>query len=180
MSDPYVIRPARAADLDRLEEMLLALQDHVEGANADLWRMKPEGREGLRSQIANRLGAPASRAVVAEHRDDGVVGVVFGRVVTNNRYEPPLAGLVDQVYVRPGHRRQGVAGGLVAEICRFFAEQGVGDVSLRYAVGNDEAAGFWQALGFVPRIVIAGAALEAIQSRLRPGQESSESGHISS
>ena len=180
MSDPYVIRPARVADLDRLEELLLALQDHVEGANADLWRMKPEGRESLRAQIANRLDAAASAAVVAEHRDDGVVGVVFGRVVTNHRYEPPLAGLVDQAYVRPSHRRQGVAGRLIAEVCHFFAEQGVGDISLRYAVGNDEAARFWQALVFVPRIVITGAALETIQARLSPGQDPRESGFPSS
>lgn len=166
MSDAYVVRPASVADLDRLEELLLALQDHIEQANLDLWRMKPEGREGLRAQVANRLNAPAGRALVAEHRDDGVVGVIFGRVVANHRYEPPLAGLVDQAYVRPDHRRRGIAGRLVAEVCRFFAEQGVSDVSLRYVIGNKEAAGFWQALGFAPRIITAGATLEAIQARL--------------
>jgi len=175
MSDPYVIRPAHVADLDRLEELLLALQDHIEGANAELWRMVPEGREGLRAQIANRLGVAASRALVAEHQEDGVVGVVFGRVVANHRYEPHMAGLVDQAYVRPDHRRRGVATRLVAEVCRFFAEQGAADISLRYVIGNDEAAGLWQALGFVPRIVTAGAALEAIQARLAPGQDQPES-----
>lgn len=176
MNDPYVVRPARLADLDRLEELLLALQDHIEDANPELWRLKPEGREALRAQIANRLGAAGSMAVVAEHREDGVVGVVFGRVVANHRYEPPLAGLVDQAIVHAGHRRQGVASRLVAEVCHFFAEQGVADISLRYAVGNDEAIGFWHALGFVPRIVTAGTALETIRARLAAGQDQHEPG----
>ncbi len=105
-------------------------------------------------------------AVVAEHRDEGVVGVAFGRVVANHRYDPAVAGNVDQVYVRPDHRRQGIATRLVAEVCRFFVQEGVTDLSLRYVIGNDEAAGFWQALGFAPRIITAGASREAGQARL--------------
>jgi len=171
MSDPYAIRPASLADLDRLEELLLALQDHIEQANPELWHMKPEGREALRAQIANRLGATAGTAIVAEHQDDGVVGVLFGRVDANHRYEPAVAGLVDQAYVRADHRRRGVASRLVAEGCRFFNEQGVADISLRYVIGNDEAAGFWQALGFLPRIVTAGAALETIQAHFTPDRQ---------
>lgn len=166
MRDLYVVRPAGASDLDRLTELLLELQDHLEEANPGLWRMKSEARKGLRAQIANRLNAAGSTAVVAEHRDEGVVGVAFGRVVANHRYDPAVAGNVDQVYVRPDHRRQGIATHLVAEVCRFFVQEGVTDLSLRYVIGNDEAAGFWQALGFAPRIITAGAALEAVQARL--------------
>jgi GNAT superfamily N-acetyltransferase len=168
MSDPYVIREARAADLDRLEELFLALQEHIEGANAELWRMNPEGRGALRAQVANRLAAAAGTAIVADHQDDGVVGVAFGRVVTNHRYEPSVAGLVDQAYVRPHHRRRGVATRLVAHLCAFFAGQGARDISLRYVTGNDEAAAFWQALGFAPRIITAGATLETVQAHLPP------------
>lgn len=180
MNDPYVIRQAHVADLDQLEELLLALQDHIERANATLWRMVPEGREGLRAQIANRLAAAAGIAVVAEHWDDGVVGVVFGRVVANHRYEPSLAGLVDQAYVRQDHRRRGVASRLVAEVCRVFAEQGAADISLRYVIGNDEAAGFWRALGLVPRIITAGAALETVQARLLPALDPCKAPNTSS
>jgi GNAT superfamily N-acetyltransferase len=155
------------ADLDRLVELLLALQDHLEGANLDLWQMKGEARDRLRSQIAARLMAANSCALVAEHDDDGVVGVVFGRVVTNNRYIPDRAGLVDQAFVREDHRRCGVGSGLMSELCRFFAGEGVDDLSLRYVAGNEEAAGFWKALGFAPRIVTAGASRQAVETRLR-------------
>jgi GNAT superfamily N-acetyltransferase len=162
----YKIRPADRADLDRLVELLLALQDHLEAANPDLWRMKEESRVNLKARIASRLDAANSLTLVAEHEQDSIVGLISGRIAANNRYDPPLAGLVDQAFVRPDHRRQAVASRLVAELCRFFADNGVEDLSLRYVVGNKEAAAFWSALGFAPRILTAGARRSEVQARL--------------
>jgi len=171
MKAPYTIRPARAADLDRLVELLLALQDHLEASNPDLWQIKTEARRQLKGQLAARLTAPNSCALVAEHEEDGIIGVVFGRVTTNNRYIPTRVGLVDQAFVRADHRRARVASQLMVELCRFFAAKGVGDLSLRYVVGNEEAASFWTALGFAPRIITAGAERAAVEARLNQLQE---------
>jgi GNAT superfamily N-acetyltransferase len=162
----YSIRPAQASDLDRLVELLLALQDHVESANPNLWRMKPEARGNLKGQIAGRLKADHGCALVAQHEEDGVIGVIFGRVVTNHRYVPSRAGQVDQVFVRTDHRRGGVGSRLLAELCRFFAAEEVEDISLRYVAGNDEAAGFWSAVGFSPRIITSGANRQEVEGQL--------------
>ena len=162
----YMIRPAQASDLGRLAELLLALQDHLEAANANLWRMKPEARGNLKGQIARRLKSDLGCALVAQHEKDGVVGVIFGRVVTNNRYMPSRAGQVDQLFVRSDHRRAGVGSRLLAELCRFFAGVEVEDISLRYVSGNDEAAGFWSAVGFSPRIIASGASRQEVESQL--------------
>lgn len=164
---PYTLRPARAADLERLIELLLALQDHVESSNADLWRMKRDARHNLKGQLIGRLEAGDSCALVAEHEKDGVVGVIFGRIVVNNRYTPSRAGQIDQAYVHPDHQRTGVGSRLVALLCAFFASEDVEDISLRYVSGNKEAAAFWSALGFKPRIVTAGVAREDLERRLR-------------
>jgi len=157
MPATYSIRPAATADLDRLVALSLALQNHLEACNPNLWRMVPQARHNLKGQIASRLAANKGYALVAEHCADGVVGVIFGRIVTNNRYVPSRAGLIDQLFVQPEYRRLGIATQLVAEICLFFASQEVDDLSLRYVPANREAAQFWTALGFEPRIVTAGA-----------------------
>jgi ribosomal protein S18 acetylase RimI-like enzyme len=167
---PYSLRPARAADLDSLIELLLALQDQIETSNPDLWRMKPDARHNLKGQISARLKAANSCALVAEHEEDGVVGVIFGRIVVNNRYTPSRAGQVDQAFVRADHRRMGVGSRLVTLLCRFFASEDVEDISLRYVVGNEEAAAFWSALGFSPRIITAGVAREALEYHLHEGE----------
>jgi GNAT superfamily N-acetyltransferase len=165
------IRPAQAADLDRVTELLLALQDYLETCNPDLWQLTSQARANLKGQLAGRLNIPSACALVAEHDQDGVIGVIFGRVVTNRSYTPDRAGLVDQAFVRHDHRRTGVGSRLVAELCRFFAQEGVDDLSLRYVVGNQEAAAFWTALGFAPRIITAGASRHAVQLCTGPIQE---------
>jgi GNAT superfamily N-acetyltransferase len=167
----YTIRRAEWADLDQLVGLLLGLQDHIEASNPDLWRMRPEARTNLKGQIASRLTASGVNAILAEHDRDGVVAIVFGRILTSNRYEPSRTGSVDQLFVCTGHRRRGIARRLTAELCRFFAEEGVTDLSLRYVAGNEEAARFWAAIGFSPRIVTAGASLKTVEDRLRPARE---------
>jgi GNAT superfamily N-acetyltransferase len=157
-AEPH-IRPARPADLERLLELHLALQDHIEAANPDLWRMTPQARQQLESQLAARLSADGTCALVAEHRQEGVVAMIFGRIVTNSRYVPARAGIIDQVFVHPAHRLQGIGSRLVSELCRFFAAHGVEDVSLRYVSGNGQASAFWAALGFTPRIITVGVRL---------------------
>lgn len=162
----YTIRRAQASDLGPVCELVLALQDHLEAANPALWRMNPKARRNLRGQIVARLNAEGSCALVAEHATDGVVGVVFGRIITNNRYIPSRAGQVDQAFVRPSHRRLGVASRLMHELCRFFAAEQVEQITLRYVEGNDEASRFWTAMGFAPRIVTAGASRQTVEAEL--------------
>ncbi len=166
MNAQYIIRSAQTSDLDRLVELLRALQDHLEASNPDIWKMTAEGRANLKGQLVARIQASDSCALVAEHREDGVIGVILGRIVTNRRYTPSLAGSVDQAFVREDHRRAGVGSQLVAELCRFFAAAGVEDLTLRYVVGNEEAAGFWSNLGFTPRIVTTGARRQTVEASL--------------
>jgi len=104
---PYTLRPARAADLEQLVDLLLALQDHIESSNADLWRMKRDARHNLKGQVSGRLEAANSCALVAEHVEDGVVGLIFGRIIVNNRYTPSRAGQIDQAFVRPDPQTPG-------------------------------------------------------------------------
>jgi GNAT superfamily N-acetyltransferase len=131
--------------------------------------MSPEARGNLKGQIAARLNATGSCTLVAEHAMDGVIGVIFGRIISNNRYIPSLAGQVDQLFVQPDHRRARVASRLVHELCQFFADHQVEQITLRYAEGNKEATRFWAAMGFAPRIVTAGASRHTVEAHLARG-----------
>jgi GNAT superfamily N-acetyltransferase len=145
---------------------MVALQDHLERANPGLWQMSTQSRMRLKSQLHSRLAAPNGCALVAEHAEAGVVGVIFGRVTVNSRYVPSRAGVIDQAFVEQEHRRAGVGSRLVAELCRYFAAQGVKDLSLRYVVGNGEAAEFWDGLDFEPRIMTVGTSRSRVEARL--------------
>jgi ribosomal protein S18 acetylase RimI-like enzyme len=155
-----------------MEELLIGLQEHLEASNPDVWRMTPEARGLLRRQVLTRLKTQDVYAIVAEHGTDGVVGVIFGRIIANKRYVPARTGTVDQLFVHECHRRAGVGSRLVRELCRFFAERGIDDLSLRYMVGNEAAASFWEALGFSSRIAIVGALRQTVEERLAQTQGS--------
>jgi GNAT superfamily N-acetyltransferase len=167
----YTIRPARPADLDRLAELVLALQDHLEACSPDLYKMTDEARSNLKGQLAGRLTAPQSCALVAEHAEDGVIGIAFGRILTSNRYIPERAGSIDQAFVRADHRRASVGARLVAELCRFFEREGVDELTLRYVIDNAEAVSFWTTLGFAPRIVTTGATRQTVEERLAQNRQ---------
>jgi ribosomal protein S18 acetylase RimI-like enzyme len=172
----YAVRPPVTADLDALLELHWMLQDHLEGANPQLWTVTAEARRNLRGQLAARLRAAESCCVVAIPArvlpasplpsSEQVVGMAFGRLVLNKSYTPARTGSIDQLFVHPEHRRRGLGSCLVGELCRFFAALAVDDISLRYVHGNQEAAAFWQAIGFAPRIVTVGANLAVVMARL--------------
>jgi ribosomal protein S18 acetylase RimI-like enzyme len=157
MEAKYVIRAAVPADLAAVADLVHRLQDHLEAANPDLWCMTDEARANLKGQLAGRLRDPQVCALVAEHEREGIIGVIFGRIVTNKRYVPARAGQIDQAFVHENHRRQGIGSQLVVQLTQFFARQDVEDISLRYVSGNQQAAAFWTAMGFSPRIITAGA-----------------------
>ncbi len=158
----YTIRPAQTADVARLAALYLELQDHIEASNPDLWQMTRHARSRVKSQLPARLQAPDSCALVAEHGTDGVVGMAFARITVNQHYSPARTGTIDQLFVGAAHRRRGLGSALVARLCLWFSERDAGDISLRCVSGNQEAAAFWAALGFSPRIITVGAHLDSI------------------
>ena len=72
-------------------------------------------------------------------------------------------GWLYSVAVAPDHRRRGIATALVEHACRRLAELGCLKVNLQVREGKEEAARFYERLGFVaePRISM-GRALEPV------------------
>ena len=148
------IRKARPTDREALAEMRLLMQHHMEASNPNIWRMTEEGRRSITKDIEQMLSDEEGRVLVAEE-DETVVGFTYGRVVIRETYTPKTVGHIDTIYVEPAQRRQGIGSGLVRELCRYFREQGVDEVNLRYVLGNEEADEFWRTLGLTPVIQTA-------------------------
>jgi len=163
----WTIRIARESDLDRLVELRLALQDHIESCNPHIWRLSSEGRKRIREQLAALLAEPETRVVVATNEADAIVAMAVGRIHRRDDYVPRCTASIEMVFVEAPHRRQGVGTRLVAALCEFFASHNVEDISLRYIVGNREAERFWQNLGFQPRIITAGVRRDEVEKKLR-------------
>ena len=106
-SAELVVRSAREADLDDIEEMV---SDFVRGHPAEHHR---RSRSKLREAYFGAV--PVARLLVATHRDR-VIGMVKWALVYD-MFWSMYGGNVEWLYVRPEHRGRGVVAAIVAEVC---------------------------------------------------------------
>ena len=155
----WSIRAARESDIDRLMELLLTLQEHHESRNSQLWRLTANGRERLKEQLVQFLADEDSRVFVAVNDSGAIAGMAIGQIRRNDSYMPAVSASVRRLFVVEEWRNLGIGTELVKCLCQFFASLHVEDISIQYIAGNDEAARFWEKLGFQPRILTAGISL---------------------
>lgn len=157
-----MIRRAVGSDVERLVELRLLLQQHVEESSRSIWRITEEGRRLLRQKVVDDLAGSGSLVLVAE-MGGRIVGFVHGEVMHRTDYLPRSVGSISTVYVAREFRRRGVGARLIKELCVFFDSEGVEDVTLRYVIGNREAEAFWKKLGFKPVIVSSATRLRDLK-----------------
>ncbi|MGX6601423.1 GNAT family N-acetyltransferase [Micromonosporaceae bacterium Da 78-11] len=95
-----------------------------------------------RAELAAKLTRDPELFLVAEV-DAAVVAVVLGTYDGRR-------GWILRLAVHPAHRRQGIAGRLVAELERRLRELGCPRVNLLVMPDNMAGLRFWQALGYLP------------------------------
>jgi ribosomal protein S18 acetylase RimI-like enzyme len=145
-----VIRPAGVEDLPAVLELFDGLNRHQR-----LWRVFTP-REGFATGMAGRLRdalADRDSFLVVATDEDEVVGMAMGQVNRPSSFSDELAVELSSVFVRPSHRRRGLARSLTVEVARFARRLGVRRVTLRTFSQNRGALRAWRRLGFQPRIV---------------------------
>jgi ribosomal protein S18 acetylase RimI-like enzyme len=81
-------------------------------------------------------------AVFLAETGEGAIGFAIA-----SRSRPDI-GHVEDLYVRPAHRRRGVAAELLRQLVRAFRERGVEHVALDVDVDNEPARRLYERLGF--------------------------------
>jgi len=162
----FEVRRAGVEDLERVKEMRLSLQRHLEASNPLVWRATREWENRVRSELEGMLIDGHGRLLVALEGGH-MVGFAYGRVHRRAEFFPRCVGEILMVYVEEGFRRRGIGSLLVGELCRFFRSENVEEVTLRYVIGNDEAELFWKNLGFKPVLQTANTSLRDLEDRLK-------------
>jgi GNAT superfamily N-acetyltransferase len=150
MSDSWRVRRARERDLPGVLEMSAELSRLQED-----WRVftpRAELGEELARSFQAALADPDAILVVAE-RDGHLAGMASGHVHRPSLFSTVRAVELASVYVRPEHRRRGLARALTAAVARFARDRGIERVTLKSFAQNEEGLAAWQALGFEPRTV---------------------------
>jgi aminoglycoside 6'-N-acetyltransferase I len=133
-----VIRLAAPADVDALAELRFAL-----------WPDEPPARRRAETEanLARTDGALATFVAIDGDETIGFAEVSLRRDYVNGCETSPVAFL-EGIYVRPGHRRQGVARELVAAAEQWARERGCGEFASDALLDNDASHRFHAAAGF--------------------------------
>jgi ribosomal protein S18 acetylase RimI-like enzyme len=150
MDVPILIRPARREDFERLCALYEELDEHHRRARPDLFRA-PAGPARERSFVDALIAGPDCTIIVAETRTGSLLGFVTvvvrtiaASVVRDERRFAEIDGLV----VSRHARRRGIARELVSAADRWSSSRGVASLELSVWEFNQEAAAFYEAVGF--------------------------------
>ena len=150
----YAIRPAAAEDLPRLLELY---RDYFRGL-LDRGMNYELNEETLPRVLETRIRSRLILTAVATSPDGSLCGFVFCSIL---RLSPEYlcagassVGFLNDLYVAPSARHQGMAGALAAYAENWLREQGIGVMELNFLTGNDAARDFWEQRGMEPVAVV--------------------------
>jgi len=166
------ITEAREEDIPQLVELLFHLDAHVSGAPRDALKMTSEGERELANHLRSFLTNAYKRLVVARAARRKIVGMADialwkqAEVWETPERQGQWYAVIDDVWVEPDYRQQGLSRRMVAELLAFARDRGVDAVQLEYSASNSEAARAWERMGFRPTGIRAAASASDVLARL--------------
>lgn len=151
MTNPVTIRPAIAADVPFLWDMLFESAFTTDEARA-AWRRDPQRPPGLVKYL-DGWGRHGDAGVVAQDGDGTPVGAAWYRLFTAADRGDGILALPDvpeiAIAVEPEHRGRHIGGDLLAALARRAKDDGYGRLMLSVDPRNERALRLYRRAGFV-------------------------------
>ena len=139
------VEPGTLADVDAVADRWVALAEGQREFGSHL--LADENREQVRDAVARR--AVAGELAVAR-ADEEIVGFVTFGVESAHYEQDTTRGVVQNIYVVPEYREEGVGTELLETAESSLVEAGVETVSLEVMADNDAAREFYSRRGYRP------------------------------
>ncbi|MBY8160849.1 GNAT family N-acetyltransferase [Vibrio fluvialis] len=142
---------AKIADLEILNQLMFDLHDEHHRACLEYFKTAEEVEQ--EKSIARYIDNPDCLVYVA--RDgNAVVGFITGYFseLVSSVSKPIQMGSIDELYVVPAYRQQGVARKLFSRLEQTFVEYGAAEIFVEVWDFNREAQLFYQDVGFAHHI----------------------------
>ena len=134
----YAIKPAIKADCSGCAALLLEqLREHNLPANP----------ASLRAVVKQMLDNPAHGFILVAKAEGAVVGVAFISTILSIEHAGNVAWL-EELYVTPSMRAQGIGASLVAAILKKARADGIKAVDLEIDAGHARVASLYRRFGF--------------------------------
>ncbi|MGP8305094.1 GNAT family N-acetyltransferase [Vibrio sp. YIC-376] len=147
----FLIKPACIDDLESLNDLMFNLHDEHHVQSPDLFKTAEEIEQ--EKSIARYIDHPECLVYVAKDEDE-IIGFVSGHFceLLSVVSTPVMMGSVDELYVLPDYRKQGVAKTLLDKIESTFIQCGATQMFVEVWDFNLQALALYQRQGFGPHI----------------------------
>lgn len=142
------VEPATMEDIDEITDQWVDLVDGQRRHGAHL--LGAENRPAATSIIEQYVHADGVAIARTEDRDEGIVGFVMYHIEQGMYEQDMTRGIIENVYVLPTHRNEGVGSQLLDYAESALATQGAGVVALSVLAGNEGARTLYRNRGYRP------------------------------
>ncbi|WJG20302.1 GNAT family N-acetyltransferase [Vibrio furnissii] len=141
------LQAAQITDLEILNQLMFDLHDEHHRACPEYFKTAEEVEQ--EKSIARYIENPDCLVLVAKV-DTQIVGFITGYFseLVSSVSKPVPMGSIDELYVMPQYRQQGIARQLFSRLEQTFVEYGVAEVFVEVWDFNKEAQLFYQDVGF--------------------------------
>lgn len=141
----------RAATRDETETIVdlwvdLASDQRAYGSHL----LAEDNRWHIHESIVQRI---LSESVLVATVDDAIVGFVMFTAQKGRYKQDVVQGVIENIYVRPDHRRAGIGSTLLSAAETQLRADGVERISLEVMAANEAARQFYRAYGYHPHRV---------------------------
>ncbi len=139
-----VIEAATSADIDHVVDRWVELARDQRTYSSHL--LANENRGTVRDSVARHI--IEDTLLVA--RDSRIVGFIMFELQAGVYQQTTTCGLIQNVYVEPSHRDEGIGSALLDEAEATLAERGAETFSLEVMVENENARRLYENRGYEP------------------------------
>jgi ribosomal protein S18 acetylase RimI-like enzyme len=143
----FIVRPGRRDDAEAAARLWVqSAEEHTLYDN--VYATAPDAEKIMRRFLADLYSSSYSCLLIAEENGK-LVGFLSGELREGSpAFEPKTWAAVEDVYVLPGYRSQGIGSILFEEFQNWATERDTDGISLQVATKNVRARKFYENLGF--------------------------------
>lgn len=137
------IEPAETGEVDTIAELWVALASGQREYGSHL--LTEPNRMIVRESIVRHA---VSDSVLVARADDELVGFIMFTVQSGTYEQDVTRGVIENLYVVPERRREGIGSDLVEAAHESLAVREIDAIGLEVMAGNEEAREFYRHLGY--------------------------------
>jgi ribosomal protein S18 acetylase RimI-like enzyme len=145
--DEVRISTARSEESDAIAALWVRLAEDQQRHGSHL--LPDENRQHIRETVVRHI--VSNTLLVA--RDDGIVGFVMFTMETAGYRQDTVRGIIENIYVEPDYRGDGLGERLVDEAEEELVQRGAEAVALEVLADNEAARRFYRRQGYEPHRV---------------------------